>query len=207
MEIVGRLENIKPFYDADCLPVTSQKIPSVLSYEDKRTQWGYQVNQSRYPGKQRQLIQGVKLLLDETQKYSYGPASDSEETLKEMEKTPVQVSGDYLGKVVAHDQDILTRRFGAALQITELQYILTVPALWSDKAKDNTKQAALWAGIPSSNLRLLSRARGCCSVCDPHSTEFNCGMGVRAQKGNLVNLINFGKETVWLSVMLEEAQL
>jgi molecular chaperone DnaK (HSP70) len=152
--------------ETDKLPVTTQKVPTVLSYQDKRMQWGHQVDQCCYPGKERQLIQGVKLLLDQTQKYRYGPASDSERFIKEMGKTPVQVSGDYLGNVVAHARDILTRRFGTALQTMDLRYILTVPAVWSDKAKDNTKQAALQAGIPASDLRLLSEpeAAAVCTI-------------------------------------------
>lgn len=37
-----------------------------------------------------------------------------------------------------------------------LQFILTVPAVWSDKAKDATMQAACLAGIPSQDLFLVS---------------------------------------------------
>jgi molecular chaperone DnaK (HSP70) len=118
--------------------------------------WGYQTDQSIHPGQHQRLIQGVKLLLDESQKFRYLPASDSQEIIKDLNKTPVEVAGDYLGKVVAHAQDVLTRRFGSALQTMDLEYILTVPAVWSDKGKDYTRQAAQRAGIPAASLRLLS---------------------------------------------------
>ncbi|KAJ5045253.1 hypothetical protein NUH16_002065 [Penicillium rubens] len=150
---------------------TSQKVPTICSYDNERMKWGYQTDQSIHPGKQQRLIQGVKLLLDESQKFRYLPASDSQEIIKDLNKTPVEVAGDYLGKVVAHAQDVLARRFGTALQTMDLEYILTVPAVWSDKGKDYTRQAAQRAGISPASLRLLSEpeaaAKGdCLIVCD-----------------------------------------
>lgn len=119
-------------------------------------QWGYQTDQSLHPSKQEKLIQGVKLLLDESQKFRYAPAIDSQEIIKSLNKTPVKVAGDYLRKLIAHAQDVLTRRFGTALQTMDMEYILTVPAVWSDKGKDLTMQAAHQAGISPASLRLLS---------------------------------------------------
>lgn len=118
--------------------------------------WGYQTDQSPFPGNQRRLIQGVKLLLDESQEFRYGPASDSKKLITELGKTPVVVAGDYLKRLVAHAQLALERRLGDALRAMELQYILTVPAVWSDKGKHLTLQAAYQAGIPASCVTLLS---------------------------------------------------
>ncbi|OQE25757.1 hypothetical protein PENFLA_c008G01281 [Penicillium flavigenum] len=145
---------------------TSQKVPTICSYDNERMKWGYQTDQSIHPGKHQRLIQGVKLLLDESQKFRYLPASDSQEIIKDLNKTPVEVAGDYLGKVVAHAKDVLTRRFGTALQTMDLEYILTVPAVWSDKAKDYTRQAAQRAGVPLASLRLLSEpeAAAVCAI-------------------------------------------
>ncbi|KAI2741395.1 hypothetical protein DTO013E5_4559 [Penicillium roqueforti] len=146
--------------------ITSQKVPTLCSYDDSRMQWGYQTNRSIHPGKEQRLIQGVKLLLDESQKFRYAPAADSHEIIKDMKKTPTEVAGDYLGKLVGHAHDVLTRRFGTALQTMDLEYILTVPAVWSDKAKDLTMQAAQQAGISAANLRLLSEpeAAAVCAI-------------------------------------------
>ncbi|KAJ5258405.1 hypothetical protein N7524_009961 [Penicillium chrysogenum] len=145
---------------------TSQKVPTICSYDNERMKWGYQTDQSIHPGKEQRLIQGVKLLLDESQKFRYLPASDSQGIIKDLNKTPVEVAGDYLGKVVAHAQDVLARRFGAALQTMDLEYILTVPAVWSDKGKDYTRQAAQRAGISPASLRLLSEpeAAAVCAI-------------------------------------------
>lgn len=75
-----------------------------------------------------------------------------------MMSTPVQVSGEYLEFLVSHAKDLLSRRFGSSLRAIEVDYILTVPAVWSDKAKDATLQAACLAGIPRSKLFLLSES-------------------------------------------------
>ncbi|KAK4861131.1 hypothetical protein LT330_004047 [Penicillium expansum] len=136
--------------------ITSQKVPTLCFYDGDRMQWGYQTDQSLHPSKQEKLIQGVKLLLDESQKFRYAPAIDSQEIIKSLNKTPVKVAGDYLRKLIAHAQDVLTRRFGTALQTMDMEYILTVPAVWSDKGKDLNMQAAHQAGISPASLRLLS---------------------------------------------------
>jgi molecular chaperone DnaK (HSP70) len=144
------------FSKADSIPATSQKIPTLLLYDGKRMKWGYEAEQSVHPGNQHQLIQGVKLLMDEGQEFRYAPASESGKLIKQMGKSAVQVSGDYLASLVTHAREMLRRRFGAALQTFDLHYILTVPALWSDKGKNSTMQAAHLAGIPAANLTLLS---------------------------------------------------
>jgi molecular chaperone DnaK (HSP70) len=73
-----------------------------------------------------------------------------------MKKSAISASGEYVGMLLAHVKDILKRRFGSALQTMDLQFIMTVPAVWSDKAKDATMQAATLAGIPSAGLFLVS---------------------------------------------------
>ena len=129
-------------------------------------EWGYQSDQSIHPGYHQRLIQGVKLLLDESQKFRYVPASDSQEIIKDLNKTPVEVAGDYLGKVVAHAQHVLARRYGTALRTINLEYVLTVPAVWSDKAKEYTRQAAQRAGMSTASLKLLSEpeAAAICAI-------------------------------------------
>ncbi|CAG7988223.1 unnamed protein product [Penicillium salamii] len=73
-----------------------------------------------------------------------------------MNKTPVDIVADYLERLVAHLMEVLNRRFSTALQTMELRYLLTVPAVWSDKAKDATLRAAHLAKIPASALTFLA---------------------------------------------------
>lgn len=98
----------------------------------------------------------MKLLLDESQIYRFEPARQSKILIEEMNKTPVGVAGDYLERLVAHSMEILNRRFSTALGTMDIHYVLTVPAVWSDKAKDLTLRAARLAKIPAKALTLLS---------------------------------------------------
>ncbi|KAJ5143425.1 uncharacterized protein N7515_002212 [Penicillium bovifimosum] len=145
---------------------TSQKVPTLCSYKDNRLIWGYQADLPRCPGEQQQLIRGVKLLLDESQQFRYAPAVNSRGIIKDLNVTPLEVAGDYLGKLVAHAHGILRRRFGSVLGTMDLQYILTVPAVWSDKGKDTTMRAALLTGISPTSLTLLSEpeAAAVCAI-------------------------------------------
>lgn len=119
------------------------KVPSVISYEKEISKWGYQV------GPLCEVIRGAKLLLDESQDQEYAPSLASKSLLAQYGKNAVQASGEYLGFLVSHVKDTLQRRFGDAAKSMELKFVLPVPAVWSDKAKDATLRAAIMAGINS----------------------------------------------------------
>lgn len=122
----------------------------MFNYCNGKMQWGYQAVDASTS------IKGVKLLLDEKQTYHYGPSMEANDLLQSMKKSAISATGEYVGKLVAHAKNTLKRRFGGALQTMELQFIMTVPAVWSDKAKDATMQAARMAGIPIADLFLVS---------------------------------------------------
>lgn len=149
---------------------TSQKVPSILAYRSSRSQWGFQVNDLS------EAIRGFKLLLDENQKFRYKPTTDSDNLIRRMTKTPVDVSSEYLQMLVAHAKHTLERRFGSALRTMDFQYILTVPAVWSGKAKDATLQAACAAGHSAIQFVPNLRARSRCSLRNSHNpAKFNRG--------------------------------
>lgn len=127
----------------------SQKVPTVISYNASGARWGYQINDCEA------AIRGIKLLLDESKVVEYGPSIESQSLLDG--KRPVEVAGHFLKRLLSYTQGILDRRgLGSLMKTWDVQYIVTVPAVWSDKAKDLTTQAACLAGIPQSNLCLLS---------------------------------------------------
>ncbi|KAJ5099054.1 hypothetical protein N7532_006055 [Penicillium argentinense] len=130
---------------------TSQKVPTVLSYQNNGIGWGYQADHIE------EAVRGFKLLLDTSKVFRFTPTLQSGQTIQRMEKKPVEVAGDYLKIIVTHAKDVLGRRgVSSLLRTMHLQYILTVPAVWSDKAKDLTMEAARYAGIPMADLFLLS---------------------------------------------------
>ena len=56
----------------------------------------------------------------------------------------VDYAGDYLTRINQYvTQEVLPSRFGERfLQNQKISYVVTVPAIWSDKAKQQTRQAA-----------------------------------------------------------------
>ncbi|RJE18443.1 Hsp70 protein [Aspergillus sclerotialis] len=121
---------------------TSQKVPSTISYKDGDMKWG--------------VLRALKLLLDEGQGMSYDPARESKNIINKMNKDTVDIVGEYLQRIVSHSTQLLERRFGNTLNCMELKYVLTVPAVWSDRAKTSTLRAGISAGIPASNVSLVS---------------------------------------------------
>lgn len=59
-----------------------------------------------------------------------------------------QLAADYLGALKDYMVEILEIQLGEShAKETPLQFILTVPAIWSDAAKEKTLQAAETAGL------------------------------------------------------------
>lgn len=59
--------------------------------------------------------------------------------------------GDYLKKVHGHLIEAIIEKCGGSdiLDVTPIEYWITVPAIWSDEAKIATRQAAMFAGFGS----------------------------------------------------------
>lgn len=70
---------------------------------------------------------------------------------------------DYLANVRKHSMDALSRRYGSGFEAnTRVDFVLTVPAVWSDVAKNATILAAESAGMGSrQSLKLISEPEVC----------------------------------------------
>ncbi|RAL16833.1 Hsp70 family protein [Aspergillus homomorphus CBS 101889] len=129
---------------------TSVKVPSLIVYKNKVPSWGYQV------GLYTEAFRGIKLLLDEDQETKYPPSLASKKLPTKYGKDVVQVIADYLRLIVKYAEEALERRLGVPSRVMDLRFVLTVPAVWSDKAKDGTLRAALKAGIAPQDISLVS---------------------------------------------------
>lgn len=100
--------------------------------------WGYEVK----PDQER--LHYLKLLLDPRQQLpSYIQRADLEAQLERDGKTVAEAVSQYLTLLQKEAKDALTRRYGESMVgSTTIDYVLTVPAVWSDAAKDATLQAA-----------------------------------------------------------------
>lgn len=112
------------------------KIPTLISYnENGGFTWGGQKHKS-------DVVQGVKLLLDPDQpRPLYLPESTAKSDLKRLDKPPVKVVADFIRAMYQHSMSKIESAVPAQyLTMCQKQFVLTVPAVWSDKAKYTTLQ-------------------------------------------------------------------
>jgi molecular chaperone DnaK (HSP70) len=102
----------------------------------------------------------TKLLLDEnTPLTRYDDATLENASVMGILKLPkdkdaIQVVSDFLSEVYKHILKMIAKQITEeALRITPLEFWFTVPAIWSDRAKDATRKAAEIAGFGNSHDR------------------------------------------------------
>jgi hypothetical protein len=153
------------------LGITSDKVPTEISYSEVAPQddstsslestakpaqiikWGFQFK----PEETR--LRCIKLFLDRSQKLPHFVSPlDTAAQLRKYNKTVMEAVSDYLGEIYKHTMETLTRRYGETfMSLTKVQFVLTVPAVWSDSAKDATLKAAEKAGMGKRHeLQLIS---------------------------------------------------
>ncbi|RAL05412.1 Hsp70 family protein [Aspergillus ibericus CBS 121593] len=168
---------------------TSVKVPSVVSYKTQPSTWGYQVRTFT------EAFHGIKLLLDEDQETKYTPSLVSKELLQKYDTDAVQVTADYIRHLVRHAQETLERRLGVAAKTMDMRFVLTVPAVWGDKAKHNTLRAAEKAGIPAEDVSLVSEPEAAAlyslRATQPNSISKNDVFIVCDAGGGTVDLISY----------------
>ncbi|EPS43230.1 hypothetical protein H072_2762 [Dactylellina haptotyla CBS 200.50] len=75
-------------------------------------------------------------------------------------KAAIDVVSDYLSGVYKHTLQRLSQHYGREyIEVTPIDFVLTVPAIWSDKARNLTKEAARRAGFgsrPDDRINLVS---------------------------------------------------
>ncbi|KAF2403588.1 actin-like ATPase domain-containing protein [Trichodelitschia bisporula] len=119
----------------------------------KTIKWGFQFK----PEEPR--LRCIKLFLDRNQRLPHFVSPlDTAAQLRKYDKTVNDAVSDYLTQIYNHTIDSLTKRYGETfIAKTRLEFVLTVPAVWSDSAKNATLLAAERAGMGSRHdLKLIS---------------------------------------------------
>jgi hypothetical protein len=153
------------------LGITSDKVPTEIAYTDAPAQnastaslsdsskpaqtikWGFQFK----PEETR--LRCIKLFLDRNHKLPHFVSPlETAAQLRKYEKTVMEAVTDYLSQIHKHTMETLTKRYGETfMSMTKVQFVLTVPAVWSDSAKDATLKAAEKAGMgKKGDLKLIS---------------------------------------------------
>ncbi|KAF2154316.1 actin-like ATPase domain-containing protein [Myriangium duriaei CBS 260.36] len=132
---------------------TSEKVPSLLIFAGRNspTKWGLEAQGNS------EAFQCFKLFLDDRQEFPPWAEKYTQLTqLRVLNKTPADVVTEYLRHVFEFSQEKLGERYPEdVLAVTAVKYVLTVPAIWSDAAKQATLDAAKSAGIPG-DMTLVS---------------------------------------------------
>lgn len=118
------------------------KVPTLVLYDEKdssKFKWGGQVDW-RTPA-----VHGVKLLLDPDQpKPAYLANSSFKKDRKALPKDPIDVAADFIGAVYMHALAVIeSSSVRDYFKLCDKEFILSVPAVWSDKAKDLTLKVCL----------------------------------------------------------------
>lgn len=123
------------------------------STKPSNIKWGFQFK----PEESR--LRCIKLFLDRNQKLPHFVSPlETAAQLRKYGKNVNDAVSDYLTQIYNHTMDTLTRRYGKSfMDITKVEFVLTVPAVWSDAAKNATLQAAERAKMGDRHeLRLIS---------------------------------------------------
>jgi hypothetical protein len=132
---------------------TKEKIPSEIAVLD-RTQWGALIA----PNVQRHIW--TKLLLEDSQSDEVDKIMEelSLEGGKKPSTKPVDIIAQFLSHVKDHLLKNLDNQYGRELWRTlPITLVVTVPAVWSDAAKDTTLRAVHKSGFNSIELPKLKR--------------------------------------------------
>lgn len=121
-------------------------MPTLILYDQNdpsKFKWGGQVTW-RDPA-----VHGVKLLLDPDQeKPDYLPETSFKIDRNALPKDPVDVAADFIGAMYKHALSVaessVVREY---FHMCEKEFVLSVPAVWSDKAKDLTLKVRLYIQV------------------------------------------------------------
>ncbi|KAK7539874.1 uncharacterized protein J3D65DRAFT_550985 [Phyllosticta citribraziliensis] len=140
------------------------KVPSRIAYRDENpelsvTRWGFRVDH------QHVSYTWFKLRLDGDKEVTRGCDVSLFTEFSGILQLPEgrsakQTCQDFLTNVWVFVEDYLSRKFGAQkVRSVPIDVVMTVPAVWSDAAKYETREAALASGFgarPGDTLRLIT---------------------------------------------------
>ncbi|KAI9312722.1 hypothetical protein BX666DRAFT_1985910 [Dichotomocladium elegans] len=173
------------------------KTPTLNFYQgssSQLTQWGNaaRLEMQRPTARNSVLLKQYKLYLDENIAKDLPPLPNG--------LTIVDAIADYLRGFHEHVANELRKGFASNYSQHQYRYCLTVPAMWSDKAKSTMREAAIKAGLIDeqdhrNRLLLISEPEAAALYCEKKCDQFNLRHGDRFMicdaGGGTVDLIVF----------------
>ena len=180
---------------------------SELRYEDNDCRWGFQVDDF---GLRHQWF---KLDLDPSQSRDI---SDLSRQYPDQHALPPGYNGsaeklctDYLAALRTHTEKVLQHKLPASIiKSTPIEYIITVPAVWTDQAQALTRACAFNAGM-GKDLQIISEPEAAAiyalHAMDPHSIEVGDTFVLCDAGGGTVDLISYKVTALKPILKVEEA--
>ncbi|KAI8391423.1 uncharacterized protein BYT42DRAFT_556812 [Radiomyces spectabilis] len=186
-------------YDVTLWPKQIQhsysKTPTEIMYDrntHKVTYWGNAARTSvRKTNDKHHHFRQFKLYYDEVMSEHLKPLPEGFDHMK--------LSADFLRKLHDHAAYEISKAFGS-FPPERYRYCLTVPAIWSDKAKSEMREVAKLAGLINEDdhpdrLMLISEPEAAALYCENHCQTFNMNDGdefiICDAGGGTVDLIAF----------------
>ncbi|KAK6066752.1 Chaperone protein DnaK [Seiridium cupressi] len=182
-----------PISEAHLDGKTSEKVPTKLRYQDgKSTEWGFQVPIQAPRG---EVVEWFKLDLDPSLK---PPSNTTLQNAQNGCSDPKKPVANYLAKIGEHLMYTLRIKIGEAfLNNTPIEFLLTVPAIWSDLASQRTLEACKQAGGPfrDAPIHLISEPEAAAIFSlhglDPHGLNIGDSFVICDAGGGTVDLISY----------------
>jgi len=195
--VAGKIAIVRTWPNA-----VSDKIPTVLAYNSTPPSWGANIGPRDKP-----RVAHFKLGLQENVGKYYKQRASAKGTTSLLggylddpnwkhpnmpNKKAVDYTADYLTQAFNYvKNEALPRTFDAEfLKGQKISYVLTVPAIWTDKAKELTRQAAVRAGISRRELMLITEPEAAALYCATWCQE------VQLQEGDKFLICDAGGGTV-----------
>lgn len=185
----------------------SNLIISELRYEGDKFHWGFQVDDS---GSRHRWF---KLDLDPTQARGVSDLSiqypDQQALPPAYTADAEKICTDYLTALRTHTEQVLKHKLPQSiLKTTPIEYIITVPAVWSDSAQAKTRHCAEKAGMGKS-LQIISEPEAAAiyalHAMDPHSIKIGDTFVLCDAGGGTVDLISYTVSALKPILQVEEA--
>ena len=178
-----------------------------IKYDGQDLSWGFQINDSDLRHR------FFKLDLDPSQcrRFSLAVAfPDSMATLAAADITVEKLVTDYLTSLRKHADQVLRHKFPeSALMSTQIEFIITIPAVWSDSARMKTRKCAQDAGMGSgSSLHMISEPEAAATFAldamDPHDVKIGDTFVLVDAGGGTVDLISYKVEALRPMLKIKE---
>ncbi|KAF6817805.1 Chaperone protein DnaK [Colletotrichum sojae] len=171
---------------------SSDKVPTKLRYAGKEVQWGFSIPMN---APQDEIIEWFKLDLDPSLQTMGQAVSSDARGGRNVDKLVT----DYISALGEHLLYTLREKLGEqVVKTTPLEFVVTVPAIWSDLAKDKTRQAcqkAVGLGTTNAPIHLVSEPEAAAIYAlhglDPHGLRVGDTVVVVDAGGGTVDLISY----------------